>query len=74
MGEGGLKINLLDYIEPETRLEITVQLPGETYPIMAIGRVVWIKKKMFSDFFTTGIQLVYIDEQDKNRFYKYAVF
>ena len=73
MCEKGIRINLPEYLEPETRLELTIRIPGETHPVTAIGRVVWIKKDLFGTFFTTGIQLVYITKKNRERFYKYAL-
>ena len=73
MCESGIRINLPEQIEPETRLELTIKIPGETRPLMAIGRVVWVKKDALESNFATGIHLVYIKEKDRQRFYKYAV-
>jgi c-di-GMP-binding flagellar brake protein YcgR len=72
MSEKGIKINLPEYIAPDTRLELIVKLRGETAPIMVIGRVVWTKKDVGARLFTTGIDLVYIREEDKQRFYQKA--
>ena len=73
MSEAGIRINLPEYIEPETRLELTIRIPSGARPIMAIGRVVWVKPGQLNKQFTTGIQLTYIREEDKKRFYQYAL-
>lgn len=73
MSEAGIRINLPEYIEPETRLELTICIPSGVQPIMAIGRVVWVKHGSLNKQFATGIQLTYIREEDKKRFYQYAL-
>lgn len=73
MSEAGIRINLPEYIEPETRLELTIRIPSQSQPILAIGRVVWVKPKPLNKQFTTGIQLTYIREEYKKRFYQYAL-
>ena len=73
MSEAGIRINLPEYIEPETRLELTIRIPSQSQPILAIGRVVWVKPEPLNKQFTIGIQLTYIREQDKKRFYEYAL-
>ena len=70
--EEGIKINLPEYIEPDTRLELIIRIPQEPEPIMVIGRVVWVKKNSLDNSFTTGIHLVHIKEEDKQRFYQNA--
>ena len=74
MSEKGVRVNLPEYVEPETRLELTIRLPGELRPITAIGRVAWVKKDPIGSFFTTGVHLVHIRKSDRERFYKYAFF
>lgn len=73
MSEKGMKINLPEYIAPNTRLELVIKLPGEYAPIMVIGRVVWVKRDAWGRFFNTGINLVYIRDEDKQRFYEQAL-
>ena len=70
--EKGIKMNLGEYIAPDTRLELIIKLPGESHPIMVIGRVVWVKKDLFNRFFTTGIHIMHVDEKNRQRFYQYA--
>lgn len=72
MSEKGIKINFPEYIPLNTRLELVIKLSNESVPIMLIGRVVWVKKNAGRRFFTTGIDLVYIKEEDKQRFYQKA--
>jgi hypothetical protein len=69
----GIRINLPQYLEPQTRLELTIRVPDENMSIMTIGRVAWVKKDISGEFFNTGIQLVYIREKDKEKFYKFAL-
>ena len=73
MSEAGIRLTLPEYIEPETRLELTIHIPSQERPIMTIGRVVWVKSEPFNKRFTTGIQLTYIREKDKERFYQFAL-
>lgn len=69
MSEKGIRFNLPEYIAPNTRLELVIKLPGESAPIMVIGRVVWVRRDVRGKFFSTGIDLVYIRDEDKQRFY-----
>ncbi len=72
MSEKGIRINLPEYIEPKTHLELTMNILDEPEPLKAIGRVVWVRKDLKKNSFTTGIHLVHIEEKDKEKFYKYA--
>jgi hypothetical protein len=74
MCEKGIKINLPEYIEPGTMLELTIRVPNDPHSINAIGKIVWIKKDLLEELFSAGIHLVHIKEKDKERFYKYAIF
>lgn len=73
MCEEGIRINLPEFIKPDTRLELVVKIPGESRPLAAIGRVAWIKKAVLSDFYTAGINFLHINARNKERFYKYAL-
>ena len=72
MSEKGIKIKIPDYIEPNTRLELIIKIPGDPPYIMVLGKVVWTKKDESGSFYTTGIHIVHIKEEDKQRFYKCA--
>ena len=73
MSEAGICMVLPKYLQPETRLELTVQVSDQASPILAIGRVVWVSPEASGKGFTTGIQLTYIREKDKKQFYQYAL-
>jgi len=73
MSEGGIRMTLSEYVRPETRLELTIHIPSQPWPIMAIGRVVWVKPESLNKQFITGIQLTYIRQKDKKLFYQYAL-
>ena len=73
MCENGIRINLPEYFEPGTILELTINIPDQSRPIATIGRIVWVKKDLFSDAYTSGLSLVHIKELDKEKFYQYAL-
>lgn len=73
MSEKGIRIALPEYFEPGTILELTIKIPHQEHPIIAIGRVIWIKKDSLIRVFTLGLALAHIEEADKALFYKYAL-
>jgi len=70
--EEGIRIGLSEYIEPNTRLELIVKIPCEPKPIVMLGRVAWAKKGLGERFFTTGIHIAHIKDEDRKKLYQYA--
>lgn len=73
MSEVGIKIDLAEYLEPNTYLELIINLDDETKPILVIGKVIWVRPAQDKGCFSTGIQLLHIRKEDRERFYKYAL-
>lgn len=70
--EAGIRIGLPEYIEPNTRLELILKIPGEPKPMMVLGRVAWVKKESGERFFITGIHIVHMKDEDRKKLYHYA--
>lgn len=73
MSEKGIRISLPEYLEKGTLLELTIKIPHELHPIIAIGKIAWLKKDTLFNIYTFGIDLVHIKATDKALFYKYAL-
>lgn len=71
--EGGIRVMFPEKVQPDTRLEISIKIPGEEKPVFAVGKVVWVRPDIFGGVYMTGIQFVHIKQADRQRLYKYVV-
>ena len=55
ISEGGIRIHFFEFFPPNT--ELTVQIPLPPYKVVDCpGRVVWIQKARFADYYFAGIE------------------
>lgn len=74
ISEGGIRVMLPEKIKPNTYLEITINIPNEPPPVLVVGKVIWLKSDALGGVHMTGIELVHITQEDRERLYKYAIF
>lgn len=71
----GMRIGLKCRLELGVELALIIEIPNESQPISAKGKVVWQKEitdaKPQEERFDTGLQLTYMDDFDKSRFFTY---
>ncbi len=71
----GICIIIYENIDPGMRIEIKVYLPGNPFPIIAKGGVVWVKEyKIESESrrrFNAGIEFIDVDKMDRQKIEHY---
>ena len=71
----GICIIIYESTEPGMRVEIKVYLPGNPFPIIAKGSVVWIKEYNIESEsrgrFNVGIEFLDIDKMDQQKIERY---
>ena len=73
ISEQGICVPLSEKLESGTFLELLVEVPGDSGPVHAIGRVVWSRHRKDIDLNDTGICLVHIKQIDRERLHKHAL-
>jgi len=61
LSEGGLCINLNDFVPPNTELNVQVNL-GPQKVIEHLGRIAWVNKLPHSDRYQAGVEFVEDDD------------
>ena len=61
---GGVCIEAKQEIEPGTMLAVDLHSPAFDSPILALARVVWCKKKLFSDTYEVGAEFWWVGWKD----------
>ena len=60
ISEGGIKVNMNDFVPLDTEISLQVPLAnGKT--IDCLGRVVWVQKLPFSDYYQAGLKFEVVD-------------
>jgi len=69
----GLRFETSKKLEDSGKVELVLYLPSMVNPIAFKARVVWQKKKSLEDKapYDVGVEIVSIDDNDKNVFLKY---
>ncbi len=61
---GGICLESKDEVEPGSMLAIDLHSPAFDSPILALARVVWCKKKLFSDKYEIGAEFWWVGWRD----------
>jgi hypothetical protein len=61
---GGICLESKEEAEPGTMLAIDLHSPAFDSPILALARVVWCKKRLFSDVFELGAEFWWVGWKD----------
>ena len=74
--EGGLGIPVSEFLQPGSRLKLTIQLPEERRPVAATGEVVWCKERTSAishtgTYYEAGIRLTEVTGESKERFTRF---
>ncbi len=69
----GLRFELTRELNESNQLTMSLYLPSSERPIHLIGKVVWQNKSSLEDNapYDIGVEIVEIDDKDKNSFLKY---
>lgn len=75
---GGIRIILLEKVEPGTLLELKISFPESKDPIVSTGRVAWIDEFIVGDSkegkaYEAGIEFKEIDSRDREKIKKYVI-
>ena len=65
-----MMLELKNRLEPEARLELTINPEEAPSPIHATARVIWSNKDKSQEMYNTGIEIANIEEDNKNSFLK----
>jgi len=63
---GGVCLESKQDVEPGTMLAIDLHSPAFESPILALARVVWCKKKLFSDVYEVGAEFWWVGWKDSD--------
>ena len=63
---GGVCLESKEEIEPGTMLALDLHSPAFDSPILALARVVWCKKRLFSDVYETGAEFWWVGWRDSD--------
>jgi len=63
---GGVCLEAKEEIDAGTMLAIDLHSPAFDSPILALGRVVWCKKRLFSDVYEIGAEFWWIGWRDSD--------
>lgn len=76
LSAGGLCITIYDDIGVGSRLTLKIYLPGESSPVVVIGKIVWKDEFIISSDpqkrFEVGVEFVNIDDADRDKIYQYV--
>jgi len=79
VGAGGICIVVGEEIQKETILALKIYLPDNNNPIIAKGKVVWIRRSSFlerragkKEYYDLGMEFVALDEKDREKIYHYV--
>jgi hypothetical protein len=61
---GGVCLEAKEEVEPGTMLAIDLHSPTFDSPILALARVVWCKKRLFSDIYEVGAEFWWVGWRD----------
>jgi uncharacterized protein (TIGR02266 family) len=68
LGAGGLFIESTSPLPQDTRIKVEVQIPGSPRPIVAEGKVAWVRKQFEGDFAPgMGIQYLKITRGEREK-------
>ena len=56
LSEGGIKINLNDFIPVSTEIEVRMRMGNNPKPINLMGRVAWVSQVPYSDRYQVGLE------------------
>lgn len=73
VSESGMRLDFKEWLEPGTRLELTIRIPGESSPLWTIGRLVWMRRGPLGKYFDGGVEITHIKIEDRERLIKYAL-
>tara|TARA_Y100000031_G_scaffold86897_1_gene95563 strand:+ start:334 stop:696 length:363 start_codon:yes stop_codon:yes gene_type:complete len=73
ISESGASFIVYDRLTGGTKLDLEIQIPFDSMPIFAKGKVVWIKKvgQLHEKAFEVGVIFTKIDPRDEKRFKMY---
>ena len=63
---GGVCLEASEDVEPGSMLAIDLHSPAFDSPILALARVVWCKKKLFSDKYEVGAEFWWVGWRDSD--------
>ena len=63
---GGICMEAQEEIEPGSMLAVDLHSPAFDSPILALARVVWCKKKLFSDKYEIGAEFWWVGWRDSD--------
>jgi len=61
---GGICMESKEEIDPGTMIAVDLHSPAFDSPILALARVVWCKKRLFSDVFELGAEFWWVGWKD----------
>lgn len=69
----GIRVEIKEKLEPQTTLDMVLELPRAANPVHAIGKVIWIKRLTLEDnsSYDAGIEFTKIEEDNKNTFLRF---
>jgi len=71
---GGVCLEAKEEIEPGTMLAVDLHSPAFDSPILALARVVWCKKRLFSDVYEVGAEFWWVGWRDSDAQAKVAEY
>lgn len=73
ISEGGVSFIVYERLQKDTKLDIEIQVPFDSLPVFAKGRIAWVKKigEKHAKTFEVGIEFTEIDLYDKERLKMY---
>jgi c-di-GMP-binding flagellar brake protein YcgR len=79
ISETGIRIIVLERLDPYTMLDIEFLLPGSKEPIFATGRTIWMEEFMVgslnsSKAYEVGIEFVSISKEDREKIHQFTSF
>jgi c-di-GMP-binding flagellar brake protein YcgR len=77
ISKGGICLIVYEELKEEDILELEIYLPEDKNPILAKGRIVWIKEFIVGDLskgkrYDTGIEFIEANDEDLNKIDKYV--
>ena len=71
---GGICLEAREEIDPGSMLAIDLHSPAFDSPILALARVVWCRKKLFSDHYEVGAEFWWVGWRDSDAQSKIATY
>ncbi|MBM3249027.1 MAG: PilZ domain-containing protein [Candidatus Omnitrophica bacterium] len=71
ISKGGIGLLVQKFVPKDTNLIMELSLAPKTEPVLAVGKVRWVRKVGYGDRYRLGMQFTDISQSSKNRLAEY---